>query len=292
MCTSGTSGKTFDAITFYKKRFFRIFPLLWLVTFVAILFSHKMPDLTDLVLNLTGLFGFLRWDVYFSTGVWSIGNELVFYTLFPLFLYAASRKMLWPWLLLLVAAIVHTYFAWILVDSHTALSDQWKSYVNPLNQVFFFIAGCMIGYLTKHRPISQWVSILFLAAGALLLAFYPAYGNTATLVTGANRWVFTLACVAMCAGFYKIDIRLPKVVHHALTLLGESSYSVYLLHPLVFIAFGFVFKQSEHMGWDIPNAMKFWAPFLVTLVASYVVYTYFERYFMKLGRHSSPGSPS
>lgn len=59
-----------EIVSFFKKRAFRIFPLLWLVTFVAIFLSRKIPDFTNLFLNLSGLFGFIRWDKYFSPGVY------------------------------------------------------------------------------------------------------------------------------------------------------------------------------------------------------------------------------
>ncbi len=64
---------------FFKKRIFRIFPLLWIVTIISVIISAKMPNLIHLFLNLSGLFGFFAWDITFSGGVWSIGNELVFY---------------------------------------------------------------------------------------------------------------------------------------------------------------------------------------------------------------------
>jgi peptidoglycan/LPS O-acetylase OafA/YrhL len=81
-----------DIISFFKKRVFRIFPLLWLVTIIAILLSRKMPGFTNLFLNLSGLFGFLRWDKYLSPGVRSIGNELVFYIFFPFFILSIKSS--------------------------------------------------------------------------------------------------------------------------------------------------------------------------------------------------------
>ena len=76
-----------EIISFVKKRIYRIFPLLWLVTILSIIGSNKWPNVFDLFLNLTGLFGFVKWDTTFATGIWSIGNELVFYSVFPLFIF-------------------------------------------------------------------------------------------------------------------------------------------------------------------------------------------------------------
>jgi len=42
-----------------------------LATIIAIILSGKMPNPFDLFLNLSGLFGFVKWDAYFSPGIWS-----------------------------------------------------------------------------------------------------------------------------------------------------------------------------------------------------------------------------
>ena len=50
---------------FFKKRFFRIFPLLWLATAMSIALSKKAAPITDVLLNLSGLFGLLSWGQIF-----------------------------------------------------------------------------------------------------------------------------------------------------------------------------------------------------------------------------------
>ena len=91
---------------FFRKRFFRIYPLLWLATIVSILISKKTANPSDVLLNLSGLFGFVKWDTYFATGAWSIGNELVFYSLFPVLILVFRKKNSSAALLLLLIALV------------------------------------------------------------------------------------------------------------------------------------------------------------------------------------------
>ena len=138
-----------DVLDFFKKRFFRIFPLLWLVTFISIMLSGKTPDPADLFLNLSGLFGFIRWDKSFSTGVWSIGNEIVFYIFFPFFILLIKKFK--PLMIMLSLAILvsYLYFAFVKLSPDLLLSEQWKNYVNPLNQVFLFLGGFLIGFGTR-----------------------------------------------------------------------------------------------------------------------------------------------
>lgn len=49
-----------SVIKFFVKRIFRIFPLLWIVTFLGVFYVGKVPNFLDLLLNLTGLFGFFK----------------------------------------------------------------------------------------------------------------------------------------------------------------------------------------------------------------------------------------
>ena len=77
---------------YFIKRIFRIFPLLWLSIFLSVVFLNNQASFTILLLNLSGLFGFVAPDRYIAVASWSIGNELVFYAFFPLVILL-SRKI-------------------------------------------------------------------------------------------------------------------------------------------------------------------------------------------------------
>jgi len=275
-----------DIISFFKKRVFRIFPLLWLVTIVAILLSRKIPDFTDLFLNLSGLFGFISWDKYFSAGVWSIGNELVFYVFFPFFILFIKRFKPLMILLTLILFGLYLYFAFVKLNPDLSLSEQCKNYVNPLNQVFLFLGGFLIAFLLHDTKIknSAVVFLLFLAFG--LFIFYPATGDTINIATGTNRLIFTASCFLICICFYKLTFKFPEFIHKPLTLLGEASYSVYLLHPIVWALTSFVFGLFSKYIFNFPVGARIILSVLSTLIISYYVYQYFEKYFMNLGRTS------
>ena len=269
-----------DILSFFKKRIFRIFPLLWLVTLTSIFLSRSIPDFYNLFLNLTGLFGFVKWDTYFSVGVWSIGNELVFYVFFPLFiLFARTHKSL----LILLSAILfslYLYFAFVKLNPDVDLDEQWRNYINPLNQVFLFLGGFLIGYLFKKTKTNNATTIVLLMFGLGLFVFIPSNTNTISLVTGVNRLLFTFCCLLICFSFYKLTLKFPFFIHKPLTLLGEASYSVYLLHPLVYNVIAFVNKHIFHY----PEYIRLIFSIILTLVISYFVYEYFEKFFMRLGR--------
>ena len=78
--------------SFFTKRVFRILPLLCLSIILNIYLFDISPGFRKVFLNMTGLFSFIDHDAYITTGSWSIGNEIVFYTIFPLLIF--SKKII------------------------------------------------------------------------------------------------------------------------------------------------------------------------------------------------------
>lgn len=273
-----------DIISFFKKRIFRIFPLLWLVTIVAIIMKGELPNFKALILNLSGLFGFIRWDVYFSTGVWSIGNELVFYVFFPFFILFIKRFK--PLMILLTIFIfgLYIYFAFLKLNPSLTLAEQWKNYINPLNQVFLFLGGFLIGFFFHNTKIKNSITFILIIVAFTGFTFYPSLGDPVNIVTGMNRLVFTFFCFLICFCFYKLTFKFHDFIHKPLTLLGEASYSVYLLHPIVWSFTGVGIRLFSKYIFYLPESSRMILSVLMTLIISYYVYQYFEKYFMKLGR--------
>jgi exopolysaccharide production protein ExoZ len=271
-----TSGE--EILFFFKKRVFRIFPLLWLATIFSILLLLQKPDWLDLFLNLTGLFGFFKWDSYFAVGAWSIGNELVFYVFFPIFLILSRFYKFYFKVLVATLFIISLYFAFFKLDVNFKLADQWKDYVNPFNQVFLFLGGFLIYKHFSEKERNNSLYILLLILGVILFIFYPVPGNSINLVTGFNKFFFMAICFSICISFYKINMDMPDIIHRPLSLLGAASYSVYLLHPIVISIVGNICKKSGISGIYIIAVSV-----LLTLIISYFVYEYFEKYFVRIG---------
>ncbi|MEP2236872.1 MAG: acyltransferase [Maribacter sp.] len=275
-----------DLSSFFRKRIFRIFPLLWLVTIIAVILSRKIPNFYDLFLNLTGLFGFLKWDTYFSTGAWSIGNELVFYAFLPVFILLSKSYKSIMTIFSIIIFSLYVYFAFFLLNDELPLSKQWTSYVNPLNQVFLFLGGFLIGLFLNNVKLKNTILSIGLLASILIFILYPVSGDTINIVTGFNRLGLTACCLVICATIYKISIKLPSFIHKPLMIIGETSYSIYLLHPLVYSAVGIIITliNAKFTKVEVPIFIKLSLSIAITLLLSYFVYIYYERYFLKFGR--------
>lgn len=268
---------TADVGFFFRKRLFRIFPLLWLVTLVAIIISRALPDPYILFLNLSGLFGLIAWDKYLSVGAWSIGNELVFYLFLPVFFLFLKYSRLAFWMLTGLIFGLYCLFAFYLI--HGTLSSAWFYYTNPLNHVFLFLGGFIIGYLFNGVQIPTRINLALLFTAVLVFVLHPVTGDQINIVTGWNRIVFTEVCFVVCLCFYRLTVHLPKIIERPLTLLGEASYSVYLTHPLVFSVVAIIARKA-----GIPASLVAVISLPLTLIISTIVYQTFETYFIRLGK--------
>lgn len=274
-------SKLREVRSFFVRRAFRIFPLLWLVTIATILISRDWPGWRTFALNMTGLFGFVDWDGYIALGAWSIGNELVFYALLP-FVALAAVRLRWFIPCLIVFFAIAAYFAFFVLDSSQPLSTQWAGYVHPLNQAFLFVAGFAVGKFLRDVVVPRWALLTSAAAALIVFVFWPSGGDQITLVTGANRFVFSFVCIALCAVAYKLAITAPAMIDRPMTALGEASYSVYLIHPIAFTTMGLL------IGDALPPVVTALLAAALTLVASIACYRLYERPFTTLGRRLTP----
>lgn len=271
---------------FYIKRFFRIFPLLWIVIIATIILNRQIPDWQTLFLNFTGLFGFIKWNGYIATGAWSIGNELVFYALFPLFfIFSKKTNKTAFWFITLVVSVLFVYFSFFKISTVDTLTGQWRDYVNPLNQVPFFFGGFLIGFFfnkKKNTFFSQassiYIQTILVIVAILSFIFYPVKGDLVNIVTGWNRIAFILICLCLCTCFYKASASLPNFIHYPLSKLGEATYSVYLIHPLVRVVTQYVSKHFFFMDAYFLIGVSV----ILTIITSLLVYYLFEKKFMNL----------
>lgn len=260
---------------FFLKRFFRIYPLLWLATLGTLIVFSTPLNWHKLLLNVTGLFGFIQWDGYIATGAWSIGNELVFYAFFPIFVHFSQKSKVAFYGISALIVGIGFYFAFFHLDPALSFDEQWKDYVNPLNQLYLFLSGFWIGWLFSNSNFEAiWLRI---ALVFLLAAFFyiPVNGPQLNLVVGAERIILSAVCIAICLVFYKGKLEIPGWVGRFFSILGEISYSIYLLHPIVFWILA---NNLNLLGMD-----RLWYALPATLVVSFISYFLFEKSFMRLG---------
>jgi peptidoglycan/LPS O-acetylase OafA/YrhL len=284
-----------DVFAFWIRRFFRIGPLYWLAVTAVIAFAALKSLATGVpfeygiarvLLNYSLMFGFVSPTAYLSTGAWSIGNELVFYSIFPLILLFFRSSQVAILSVLAISVSIGAIFAFSWLDPSRSLISQWPGYINPFNQLFLFWSGVGIGAFCRQmrddarcaRRVGQALSatLVVLVAGFWV---YPVDGDAIGLVTGPSRLLLSGMCIAIVLVCYihPANSRLPDI--RAFSFLGEGCYSIYLLHPII----GGALELAMVRVAGLPVWSAFAVSFVATLIASWWTFRFLEKPMMRRG---------
>lgn len=261
---------------YFAQRFRRIYPLLWLATFATLLLDDVRRPFSTILLNITGLFGFINPADDIATGAWSIGCELVYYCLFPFLLLLSQGSKPGFFAGLFAALSMGGWLAFYGIPADAAEQRQWwPPYTAAANHACFFISGMAMGRFRAYGaciPSSIWR--LILALGVLAFVFWPLGPDPLQLVCGTNRIILSLLSILICWAVFNSRLAGSTRIHRGLGWLGSVSYSLYLLHPLVFRGMRAVFNrlQIAESYWLLMGAAA-----ATALVFSHFVYHYFER---------------
>lgn len=265
--------------TFALKRLLRIVPLYWLFTTLMVitllvLSNHVRSTEFDLW-NVISSYLFIpserpggRIAPVLSLG-WTLNYEMFFYAIFAVAL-VFPRRLGVP---ILVATIVGLVVYGALFQPTLVAVRFWTSSI-----ILEFAAGVVLAvFLDKRAPIM--VSLALIAAGALLLlsGMFGLAGGLPRCVGGGIPATLLVAGAALLP--HAQDTRVPFWA----TLLGDSSYALYLGHRFVLRAATIVFDGLPLA--NIPGLLAYCV--IVTAVAvvmSIVVYRWLERPMLAQGR--------
>jgi exopolysaccharide production protein ExoZ len=265
---------------FYKKRIFRIVPLLLVATILTYLLDREQPvSYFKLLCNIAVLPGIVRPDVFIANGAWSIGNECCFYLFFPVMLLLAKRGKFYLWFAVFISLLIFVFFSFNVLQPAQTLGSQWANYVNVLNQFFLFALGMGLASLKQAPAVLRKLALPCILALLSLIFFSSVQGEPIVLVTGYTRLILTLYVAALCYCVYISDFSiLPASIKWLLHTLGENSYAIYLMHPVVYLVL------TRILGSHTSPYVLIAATISITLPLSYVVYNKFERYFINIGK--------
>lgn len=235
-----------DIKDFTVRRFFRIWPLLLfaisLVTAMKLSLGED-PQWWRVAINVTAIFAFVSPGNYINVGAWSLGNEIVYYSLTPILIFLLGSQPWMKWAIGVSALIWGTGYTWLYFDSRYTFESQWIIYVNPLCNFHFYILGMVIFYVFDKVHLNFGWCIGALTLGIALLAWLPGE-SLSDVVIGLPRLFFTIACCLIVLGTFKLSWDPPKMLNRPLVALGLISYGVYLLHPILYQ----VFKMDPSQG--------------------------------------------
>ena len=279
------------------KRLFRIAPLFYLVLafmIVAKSVTSGLPSISNIILNVCFVFGFLP-DPKFGLvwGGWTIGVEMIFYVLFPVFLVVSKTKN--QALIFLMIALVISYVARVelhaqyfnvIANPHPKLDWNYYSFVPNL---YFFAVG-IYAYRIKQGLVNAsrvlWIVIPIVALITLGTLLLTEVGRLLENPGRLDLIVWALGFGALCVW----QSAKPSFwsANRLFEYWGERSYSIYLLHPVI-IYFSKSYIESLYLSFQY--SIGAYAYFicaalvlLVVLACSEVTYRVIEISGIRLGR--------
>lgn len=261
---------------FIQNRSIRILPLYWVLTLFALLLFLLMPD----KINSSGgetriLESFLLLptpDKFLLQNGWTLSYEFLFYAIFASGLWL-SELFGRIWVMLVLVALVAC-------GQFTALAKQgfaWTFLTNPLLLEFFY--GMVLYALYQGGRENR---ILFRVAAILLIIFMGLEVGLHAPLHENRAIVYGIPAFWFCAVIILAEDMLLKYQSKPLQMMGDSSYSLYLLHPFVLAACGLVAGRFvQHWNPWLETAFML-AMLFISLVAGYLCYQRLERPLTKI----------
>ncbi len=224
---------------FFKKRMIRIFPIYWIIISLLLVFQLLLPSFYRTYFQLTAanIFNtyFLLPNHDMINGVsWSLTNEMFFYILFMLALLIPSKKF--------ILLLLFVYLAFLIVlpaipITTTNINNGFTQLlIFPMN--IEFLLGVLVVFLLEKFP-QKWC-FLFLVTGVGCFIFSAAfYTEILQFLTGGYRRaiMFGFPSFLIILSLVKYELTANIKVHNLFLKIGDASYSIYLFHLPVVVAF-------------------------------------------------------
>ncbi|MBZ9868000.1 acyltransferase [Mesorhizobium sp. CA15] len=293
-------------LKFWTRRYFRIAPLFYVMLLFALAlgpylygsrtvidaFLQRAPQaperfldgsLKNIVAHLTFLFG-LSPNLAYRTPLpdWSLGLEMQFYAVFPA-LMLLVRRFDWIWSAILVAALGGLA---VMILESLSVHFPMPSFL-PLKIQVFLCGMLLAGVLAQSQPRPLLHLVLAMALAAI--PFGDGYGVSKFLIREALvLGFFALVLYRMLPGSAgvvakKVAVALGGGVFH---VLGELSYSIYLIHLLVLqpVAAFVIARYGQEMDAPLRFAIVLAIVLPVVCLLSFVTYRVIEMPGQQLGR--------
>lgn len=278
---------------FFGNRIIRIIPLYYLCTLL-----HIAPAIGDGFSDIDGdlLISSLLFIAPLTSHVgpeygmpslevgWSLNYEMLFYAVFAIAILFRRSKLLFLYIVLLSAIfLIPILFAGIFPVSYRPWIDYGFAYTNVLTNpiLIHFVFGITLGIIMPVIKVSRNLKIVILISTSLLfLSYYTGYINAEFTV-----WNDLFFCGLLVTGFLINDYGSNGIRFiPAMVKLGDMSYSIYLLHPIVIFFMKIAFHKAGYR--DSINTVAFFVfALLMVLICSFIFYHFIEKRLTKYLKH-------
>lgn len=269
-------------INFLKKRAIRIYPIYWIVatlTFIIYVFIAHGNIRDELMFNLYSSdswiyllkqYLLIYQQPYMVSVAWSLTYEIFFYLIFAVCIFCGWRISKYITLLWVVAIALKS------ITNSSLLSSFIFSSAN-----YEFLLGCLVGYLFyKKYFISLTNAMILFGIVVSLFVFYLEYFDINSNLIISKLFLGLLSAIIIWVSAsidYNNTYNREKI--KLLIIIGDSSYSLYLIHSIVlstlcrfFAKFNF---YPEYVS--INSDLLFLIIFITTVVIGLIFHFFIEK---------------
>ena len=271
--TSGTLSRPDWLVRYFTKRFFRIAPLFYAL--IVVMFCSQYvgvgritTSLNTLLMSLSFSFGVMPL-AGIVWGDWSISVEMIFYAFFPVLLIGIRNHRAALWFLvfsILVSTVTRTALH-LQYEATIPAPTSDLSYFSFTPNLAFFALGIYAFFVAQQiGENSRWLLKIIVAATIVILV--------SLMIFGLGKYVYTdgradiLMWGAGLAGLCVWQCIAPSaaVANRVFEFLGERSFSIYLVHPLIIVFAKSHITRAFELSQPTLGAYAFFAAAVVTMI--------------------------
>nr|DAP94913.1 MAG TPA: putative acyltransferase [Caudoviricetes sp.] len=255
---------------FYTARIARIYPLHLLTLLFTLLFLYQNESVKEILSNIFLLQALIpKASYYFSLNApsWSISVELFFYFLFPFLITRSSNTLIKVTIFILILKILLSEINISEKAIHAYI------YISPILRLPDFIIGVLIFRLRFNKlnlNIPTYQVIIFQILSISLFLIFIYYSYMVNIAYRFDIYYIIPMSVLIISLSYSNGFITKVLSHKTLVLLGESSFSLYMIHQLII---RFSIENRIFFGSDFYMLLSI---LTISILGSIFIYKYYE----------------
>ncbi|MEO5776473.1 MAG: acyltransferase [Flavobacterium sp.] len=283
-----------DASLFISRRLMRVLPSYYLailiITILYLLFGFSVSEVWKYPLLIQN---FASPIPSFFPESWSLPVKEMGYIFVVILLVVLSNSFVKAskqimFLSVIIGLIVFTFLSKLYYDLHSNNLDlkQWSFHIRSV--VIYRIDSVLIGvlfgyYYQNYQEFMMSKRKSFLAAGVLLFALLVLCIVIFKFRLSNASWFWNIFCLpllstAICMFIpFLLNWKMPSQrIGNGITFICNISYSVYLLHySIILFLMKYFIDTKDFVLWQMNIFAILYVS--ITVVLSYLMYTYFEK---------------
>ncbi|MCO8050049.1 acyltransferase [Proteus penneri] len=259
-----------NKFAFYTARIARIYPLHILTLLFTLLFLYQNESIKEILSNIFLLQALIpKASYYFSLNApsWSISVELFFYLCFPFLITKSSKTLIKITVIILILKILLSEINISEKATHAYI------YISPILRLPDFIIGILIFRLRFNKlnvNISTYQVVIVQTLSICLFLLFIYYSHMVNIKYRFDIYYIIPMSILIISLSYSNGIITKILSNKTLVLLGESSFSLYMIHQLII---RFIIENKTFFG---SNFYMLSSILAISIFGSIFIYKYYE----------------